>query len=75
MSGEVKSKGDQPIEEGDHVFTKIRGGRHEGDVSGKFYFPSFLFHLDRFGLTIWKFKGGESNHVPRGGGEYGGQRG
>ncbi|KAK7732922.1 hypothetical protein SLS57_000865 [Botryosphaeria dothidea] len=28
----VTSKEGQPIEEGDHVSTKIRGGRHEGDV-------------------------------------------
>lgn len=26
------SKQGEPIEEGDHVYTKIRGGRHEGDV-------------------------------------------
>ena len=32
MSGEVKSKGGAPIEEGDTVFTKIRGGKHEGQV-------------------------------------------
>jgi hypothetical protein len=30
---EVKSKQGEPIHEGDHVYTKIRGGRHEGDVS------------------------------------------
>ncbi|KAK7178275.1 hypothetical protein PSPO01_15677 [Paraphaeosphaeria sporulosa] len=29
---QVLSKQGQPIEEGDHVYTKIRGGRHEGDV-------------------------------------------
>ncbi|KAL1635460.1 hypothetical protein SLS58_010217 [Diplodia intermedia] len=28
----VKSKEGQPIDEGDHVYTRIRGGRHEGDV-------------------------------------------
>jgi hypothetical protein len=30
---EVLSKQNEPIQEGDHVYTKIRGGRHEGDVS------------------------------------------
>lgn len=30
---QVQSKQGEPIEEGDHVYTKIRGGRHEGDVS------------------------------------------
>jgi hypothetical protein len=29
----ILSKQGDPIEEGDHVYTKIRGGRHEGDVS------------------------------------------
>jgi hypothetical protein len=29
---EVLSKQGEPIEQGDHVYTKIRGGRHEGDV-------------------------------------------
>jgi hypothetical protein len=29
---DVKDKTGQPIEVGDHVYTKIRGGRHEGDV-------------------------------------------
>ncbi|KAF2266658.1 hypothetical protein CC78DRAFT_122354 [Lojkania enalia] len=29
---QVLSKQGEPIEEGDHVYTKIRGGRHEGDV-------------------------------------------
>ncbi|KAH7043870.1 hypothetical protein B0J12DRAFT_742777 [Macrophomina phaseolina] len=28
----VTSKEGQPIEDGDHVYTKIRGGRHEGEV-------------------------------------------
>ena len=31
MSG-LKSKGGETIEEGDIVFTKIRGGKHEGQV-------------------------------------------
>lgn len=30
---EIQSKGGESIEVGDHVYTKIRGGRHEGDVS------------------------------------------
>jgi hypothetical protein len=29
---QVLSKQGEPIEKGDHVYTKIRGGRHEGDV-------------------------------------------
>lgn len=32
MTGEIRSKEGVPIEEGDHVYTKIRGGRHEGEV-------------------------------------------
>lgn len=28
----VKDKKGEPIKEGDHVYTPIRGGRHEGDV-------------------------------------------
>ncbi|KAF2273226.1 uncharacterized protein EI97DRAFT_384031 [Westerdykella ornata] len=31
-SDKVLSKQGEPIEVGDHVYTKIRGGRHEGDV-------------------------------------------
>lgn len=31
-SSQAKDKTGQPIQEGDHVWTKIRGGRHEGDV-------------------------------------------
>ncbi|CAG5182147.1 uncharacterized protein ALTATR162_LOCUS10015 [Alternaria atra] len=30
---DVVSKNGEQIEEGDHVYTKIRGGRHEGDVN------------------------------------------
>jgi hypothetical protein len=30
---EIKSKDGQPIQEGDHVYTKFRGGRREGEVS------------------------------------------
>jgi hypothetical protein len=33
LNKEVKSKQGEPIQEGEHVYTKIRGGRHEGDVS------------------------------------------
>ncbi|KAK7926535.1 hypothetical protein PG985_003533 [Apiospora marii] len=34
MSGNtVHDKHGEPIEEGDHVYTKVRGGQHEGDVS------------------------------------------
>jgi hypothetical protein len=29
---DIKSKEGKPIQEGDHVYTKFRGGRHEGDV-------------------------------------------
>jgi len=29
---QVESKQGEPIGEGDHVYTKIRGGRHEGNV-------------------------------------------
>jgi len=32
MSDQVKDKHGEPIKEGDHVYTKIRGGRHEGNV-------------------------------------------
>jgi hypothetical protein len=35
---QVVSKQGEPIEKGDHVYTKIRGGRHEGDVR---LFPCF----------------------------------
>ncbi|KAI0895079.1 hypothetical protein F4806DRAFT_469846 [Annulohypoxylon nitens] len=31
-SSEIKDKQGEPINEGDHVWTKIRGGRREGDV-------------------------------------------
>jgi hypothetical protein len=33
MSDQVHSKEGAPIHEGDHVKTKYRGGRREGDVS------------------------------------------
>jgi hypothetical protein len=33
MSGQVEDKKGNPIEDGDTVFTKIRGGKREGDVS------------------------------------------
>ncbi|CAE7192663.1 hypothetical protein CFE70_007043 [Pyrenophora teres f. teres 0-1] len=29
---DIMSKNGETIKEGDHVYTKIRGGRHEGDV-------------------------------------------
>ncbi|KAF2742541.1 hypothetical protein M011DRAFT_472132 [Sporormia fimetaria CBS 119925] len=29
----ITSKQGEPIQEGEHVYTKYRGGRHEGDVS------------------------------------------
>ncbi|KAK4160860.1 hypothetical protein QBC43DRAFT_347036 [Cladorrhinum sp. PSN259] len=29
---EIKDKNDEPIHEGDHVFARARGGRHEGEV-------------------------------------------
>ncbi|KAK1766535.1 hypothetical protein QBC33DRAFT_103600 [Phialemonium atrogriseum] len=32
MPSNIKDKNSEPINEGDHVWTKIRGGRHEGDV-------------------------------------------
>lgn len=32
MPSEVKDKNDEPINEGDHVFARSRGGRHEGEV-------------------------------------------
>ncbi|KZF25509.1 hypothetical protein L228DRAFT_244365 [Xylona heveae TC161] len=32
MSGEVEDKHGEAIYEGDHVYTRIRGGRHEGEV-------------------------------------------
>ncbi|KAI1483748.1 hypothetical protein K445DRAFT_63903 [Daldinia sp. EC12] len=32
MPSEVKDKQGQPIQEGDTVWTKARGGRHEGEV-------------------------------------------
>jgi hypothetical protein len=41
---EVLSKQGEPIEKGDHVYTKIRGGRHEGDVSQS--------HLDEYTQSI-----------------------
>ena len=37
MSGRVEDKGGTSIEEGDTVFTKIRGGKREGEVC----FPHF----------------------------------
>jgi len=39
MSGQVEDKKGNPINEGDTVFTKIRGGKREGEVS-TFFLPS-----------------------------------
>lgn len=33
MSGQVQDKKGNPINEGDTVFTKIRGGKREGEVN------------------------------------------
>ncbi|KAM0544717.1 hypothetical protein ACHAPJ_011704 [Fusarium lateritium] len=32
MAPQVEDKNADPINKGDHVWTRIRGGRHEGDV-------------------------------------------
>ena len=32
MPEHVKDKHDEPIKKGDEVYTRIRGGRHEGEV-------------------------------------------
>jgi hypothetical protein len=32
MTSEIKDKNGEPIKEGDHVFARSRGGRHEGQV-------------------------------------------
>ncbi|KAL1841236.1 hypothetical protein VTJ49DRAFT_7304 [Mycothermus thermophilus] len=32
MSGQLKDKNGEPINVGDHVFSRARGGAHEGDV-------------------------------------------
>lgn len=32
MPSELKDKNNEPIKEGDHVFARSRGGRHEGNV-------------------------------------------
>lgn len=42
-SDQILSKQGQPIEVGDHVFTKIRGGSHEGNV--RFSSPDLSFFL------------------------------
>lgn len=39
---EVNSKQGEPIQEGDHVYTRIRGGRHEGDVGPTFFFVTLI---------------------------------
>jgi hypothetical protein len=33
MSSQVKDKNGKDINEGDRVFTRIRGGKHEGEAS------------------------------------------
>ena len=42
---DVTSKNGEQIKEGDHVYTRIRGGRHEGDVR----YPRL--HLQHVSLT------------------------
>lgn len=42
---DVTSKNGEQIKEGDHVYTRIRGGRHEGDVSYS------RLHLQHVSLT------------------------
>lgn len=32
MPEQIRDKYEEPIKEGDHVYTRIRGGRHEGEV-------------------------------------------
>jgi len=32
MTPQVTDKNSEPIREGDHVYTRVRGGRHEGNV-------------------------------------------
>lgn len=32
MASNIEDKNTEPINKGDHVWTRIRGGRHEGDV-------------------------------------------
>jgi hypothetical protein len=32
MPSEIKDKNEELIKEGDHVFARSRGGRHEGEV-------------------------------------------
>ena len=32
MPSDIKDKSGEPIKEGDHVFARSRGGRHEGEV-------------------------------------------
>jgi hypothetical protein len=45
LEEEVNSKQGEPIHIGDHVYTKIRGGRHEGDVSSCFVFELVTSYL------------------------------
>lgn len=32
MTPQVTDKNSEPIREGDHVYTRVRGGRHKGNV-------------------------------------------
>jgi hypothetical protein len=50
MPDQVLSKQSEPIEQGDHVYTKIRSGRHEGDVCFP-HIPPFL-HLENYLILI-----------------------
>lgn len=40
---DLKSKGGATIEKGDTVYTKIRGGRHEGEVC--FHWPLIIHNV------------------------------
>ncbi len=42
MSGKVEDKQGTPIEVGDTVFTKIRGGKREGKVCSSLFLLIFL---------------------------------
>lgn len=53
MSGQVEDKKGNVIEEGDTVFTKIRGGKREGEVS---------IHLPRVFLYVLNFSGRRNSY-------------
>ena len=42
---QIRDKTGQLIQEGDHVYTRIRGGRHEGDVRGATSYSIYTFSL------------------------------